>query len=66
MLVYSGPEIIELRPQQEISSDVEIIHPYLRRINGPKKEVTKPKVNKRKYSKKTENLDNGNDRKSDT
>jgi len=40
MLVYSGSNILEIRPQQVISSDITIDHPYLKLINKPKKKPT--------------------------
>ena len=51
MLVYSGPDILEIRPQQVISSSISIEHPYLKLINEKIKEPT-PKLAKRKYTKK--------------
>ena len=50
MLVYSGPDILEIRPQQVISSSVSIDHPYLKLINKKIKEPT-PKPAKKTYTK---------------
>jgi len=63
MLVYSGSDILEIRPQQTISSSVSIDHPYLKLVN----ENIKENKTKRKYTKKKpkETIDNGNDRKPD-
>ena len=63
MLVYSGSDILEIRPQQTISSSITIDHPYLKLIN----ENIKESKAKRKYTKKNpkEIIDNGNDRKPD-
>ena len=40
MLVFSGSDILEIRPQQVISSDITIEHPYLKLVNKPKKKPT--------------------------
>ena len=48
MLVYSDSDILEIRPQQVISSSISIEHPYLKLINEKK---DKP-VSTRKYTKK--------------
>ena len=63
MLVYSGSDILEIRPQQTIESDIKIEHSYLKLINRP---APKP-LSKRKYTKKNtkENINHGNDRKAD-
>jgi len=57
MLIYVGSDILEIRPQQVISSEVGIDHPYL-------KLVTKKKKNKKPTTKKVtknpeEIIDNG-------
>ena len=51
MLVYSGSEIIEVRPQEIISSKVELTNSYLKlipKVNKPKKAkvTSKPKPKK--------------------
>ena len=58
MLVYSGSEIIEVRPQEIISSGVELKNSYLKLI---------PKVNKTKSTvplktKPKKDVDNGDNR----
>jgi len=59
LLVYSGSEIIEVRPQEIISSKVELTNSYLKlipKVNKPKKAkvTSKPKPKK--------DVDNGDDR----
>ena len=36
MLVYSGTDILEIRPQQILESKIPIKHPYLSLIKDPK------------------------------
>jgi len=59
MLVYSGSEIIEVRPQEIISSKVELNNSYLKLIPKVKK-VKKAKVTSKPKPKK--DIDNGYDR----
>jgi len=62
MLVYSGSDILEIRPQQILESPILIDHPYLILL-----EDKKP-IQKRKYMKKTpkEMKTNGTNRESDS
>ena len=57
MLIYSGSDILEIRPQQIIESKVVLEHPYLRRIED---EVKSKKTHKPR--KKKETLANGDNR----
>ena len=61
MLVYSGSEILEVRPQEIISSSVELDNTYLKLIplkksltNTKNVVISKPKLKK--------DVTNGNDR----
>ena len=58
MLIYSGSDILEIRPQQIIESESLLEHPYLRLIEEEVK-------SKRTYKprKKKETLANGDDSK---
>lgn len=60
MLIYSGSDILEIRPQQIIESESPLEHPYLRLLE----EGEKPK---RTYKprKKKEAVANGDDRETD-
>jgi len=62
MLVYSGADILEIRPQQILESEIPIEHPYLALIKDPKP------TKKRKYAKQTIKGDktDGTDRQSDS
>jgi hypothetical protein len=60
MLVYSGSDILEIRPQQIIESEVLLDHPYLRLLE----EKVKPKKTY-KPRKKKETLANGDNRQTD-
>ena len=61
MLVYSGSDILEIRPQQIIESEVLLDHPYLRLLE--EKEVKLKKTYKPR--KKKETLANGDNRQTD-
>tara|TARA_R110000824_G_scaffold20489_1_gene77142 strand:- start:6631 stop:6813 length:183 start_codon:yes stop_codon:yes gene_type:complete len=52
MLIYSGPDILEVLPQQVIESDSLIEHPYLRILDT--KENTK--TSKKTYPKKSKKV----------
>ena len=58
MLVYSGSDILEIRPQQIIESECLLEHPYLRLIE---EEVKTKRIYKPR--KKKETLANGDDSK---
>ena len=51
MLVYVGSDILEIRPQQIIESDVELDYPYLKPIES-KKKVSNIKIKLTLYHKK--------------
>ena len=56
MLIYVGSDILEIRPQQVISSEVGIDHPYLKLITAKKK--NNPKI-KKVIKNPKEGIDNG-------
>tara|TARA_R110002051_G_scaffold100486_1_gene170810 strand:+ start:184 stop:363 length:180 start_codon:yes stop_codon:yes gene_type:complete len=59
MLVYSGSEILEVRPQEIISSKVELNNIYLKVVTGIKKSKKTKIILKPKHKK---DIDNGEDR----
>jgi len=52
MLIYSGPDILEILPQQIIESAVLIEHPYLRRLDDQENTTT----SKKEYTKKSKKV----------
>ena len=61
MLIYSGSDILEIRPQQVIESESPLKHPYLRLIE----EEVKPKRTYKPRKKKKEIVANGDNSETD-
>ena len=53
MLIYSGPDILEVLPQQIIESAILIEHPYLRRLDDQENTTTSKKTYTKKSKKVT-------------